>query len=139
MKDQTGALLSEDSWFDESCFHANLGYLWNCDVTGLSESLSVPSDVIVVLVGCWSKNMGFHVHDLSRSQPPDYILRNAKYTKKYYRLTSAAPYSGQDCTNGQPSAFELLTPDENEAVSFFNIYTHLFLLFPLCLTSSCFQ
>ncbi|CAM6042723.1 unnamed protein product [Sphagnum compactum] len=50
-----------------------------------------------------------------RSQPPDYILRNAKYTKKYYRLTSAAPYSSQDCTNGQPSAFELLTPDENEA------------------------
>ncbi|KAH8969598.1 hypothetical protein BDL97_02G041900 [Sphagnum fallax] len=50
-----------------------------------------------------------------RSQPPDYILRNAKCTKKYYRLTSAAPYSSQDCTNGQPSAFELLTPDENKA------------------------
>ncbi|KAH9574806.1 hypothetical protein CY35_01G078600 [Sphagnum magellanicum] len=50
-----------------------------------------------------------------RSQPPDYILQKAKYTSKYYRLSSAAPHSGDGCTNGQPSAFELLKPYENEA------------------------
>ncbi|CAK9227367.1 unnamed protein product [Sphagnum jensenii] len=50
-----------------------------------------------------------------RSQPPDYILKKAKYTNKYYKLTSAAPHLGQSCPNGQPSAYELLTPEENEA------------------------
>jgi dual specificity protein kinase YAK1 len=30
-------------------------------------------------------------------------------------LTSAAPHPGQGCSNGQPSAYELLTPEENEA------------------------
>jgi hypothetical protein len=66
---------------------------------------------------------------LCRSQPPDYILQKAKYTSKYYRLSSAAPHSGDGGTNGQPSAFELLKPYENEAVSFSNVHIFLFFLY----------
>lgn len=48
-----------------------------------------------------------------RTQPPDQILRNAKYTNKFFKLLTAAPHSEQRGT-----AFQLLTADENEAVSF---------------------
>jgi hypothetical protein len=47
-----------------------------------------------------------------RTQPPDYILRNAKYTNKFFKLLTAAPHSDQSHT-----AYQILTAEEYEAVS----------------------
>lgn len=46
-----------------------------------------------------------------RTQPPDYILRNAKYTNKFFKLLTAAPHSDQSHT-----AYQILTAEEYEVV-----------------------
>ena len=46
-----------------------------------------------------------------RTQPPDYIMRNAKYTNKFFKLLTAAPHSDQSHT-----AYQILTAEEYEAV-----------------------
>lgn len=53
-----------------------------------------------------------------RSQPPDRIIHKSTISSKFFKLTTAAPLSGQLATDGPNPAYQLLTEAEVEAVSF---------------------
>lgn len=58
--------------------------------------------------------------EFCRGQPPDYVLKEAKNTSKFFKCIGSAHYvdDGEISTAGR-SAYQALTEEEYEAVSIF--------------------
>jgi hypothetical protein len=133
-----GALLSEDSWFDESCFHANLGYLWNCDVTVCQNPCQ---SHLMSLLSLWVVGLRTWVSMCM-------ICPGVNHLTTYYGMPSAQksitdwqvplhiPVKTAQMDNHQPLNYLHLTKTRLWASSIFTPISFFF--FPLCLTSSCF-
>ncbi|KAG0565400.1 hypothetical protein KC19_8G187100 [Ceratodon purpureus] len=78
--------------------------MWSLGCVAAELFLGLP-----LFPGACDFDMLLFMKEKLESQPADHILRNAKYTNKFFKLLTAAPHSDHN-----HSAYQLLSPEEYE-------------------------